>query len=281
MNIKVTADSTCDLSPALIGESGIALAPLIVIKDGREHRDGVDIAPSDVFEHVRRGGALCTTAAPNVEIYRTLFQEQLRTHDAVVHLSIGSEFSSSHPNACLAAAEFDTVRVIDTRNVSTGQGLVALKAVELAGEGMEPDALCKALDEYAARVETSFVIDRLDYMAKGGRCSAIQLLGANLLSLKPCIEVQKGKLQVVKKYHGSLERCLRQYLRERLERRTDIDRSRAFITHTPMPEEALRAARETVMKLGGFDRVDETEAGCTISCHCGPGTLGVMFARKG
>ena len=280
MRIKVTSDSTCDLGSALLEKYGISLAELIVVKDGVSYTDGVSIKPADIFAHVAAGGSLCSTAALGMGDYQDFFQRFAADYDAVVHISISSEFSSSFQNAHIAASEFDNVRVIDSRNLSTGQGLVVLAACDLREKVESVDELCDKLNDLTSRVEASFVLDRLDYMVKGGRCSSAAALGANLLNLKPCIEVRDGKMSVVKKYRGNYSKCLANYVKDRLDGRDDLDTGRLFITRTPVSDESYAAVKEAVGKYGHFDEVFETEAGCTVSCHCGPGTLGVLFIRK-
>lgn len=280
MRIKITADSTCDLSPAQIEKYDITLAHLIVNKNGEEFIDGVTITPADIFAHVAAGGDLCSTAALGVGDYQDLFAKFASDYDAVVHISISSEFSSSYQNAYLAATEFDNVRVIDSRNLSTGQGLVVLAACEMGESCTDLDKMCADLVELTGRVEASFVLDQLKYMVKGGRCSSAAALGANLLNLKPCIEVRDGKMSVVKKYRGNFTKCLTSYVKDRLEGREDLDTKRLFITRTPVSEDSYAAVKEAVANYSNFDEVIESEAGCTVSCHCGPGTLGVLFIRK-
>ncbi len=280
MNIKITADSTCDLSRELVVQYGVHIVPLRVVKDGRAYTDGVDITPADIFAHVAAGGELCSTAAVNMDEYRAVFARFAGEYDAVIHVNIGSGFSSCYQNACLAAEEFGNVYVVDSMNLSTGQGHVVLEACERAKTCTDAAALAEDLRAFAGRVEASFVLSQLQYMVKGGRCSMVAALGANLLKLRPCIEVKGGKMVVVKKYRGAYAKCLSDYIKDRLADRTDIIRDRLFLTWTPVEENELQAAREAVKTYGGFRRVLETTAGCTVSCHCGPGTLGVLFIRK-
>lgn len=280
MKYKILSDSTCDLSPDLVRRYDIGILPLIVVKADQEYLDGQTITPKDIFDHVAAGGSLCSTAARSVAAYQEAFARYAGEYDGVVHINISSDFSSSYQNACIAAQDFDNVRVVDSRNLSTGQGLVVLKACELAKSAQSVDQLKAELDAFTPRVEASFVLDKLEYMVKGGRCSSAAALGANLLNLKPSIEVKDGKMSVVKKYRGKYDRCLQNYVKDRLENREDIDRGTLFITHTPVSDECLEAVREAVKECGHFDNIYETEAGCTVSCHCGPGTLGVLFVRK-
>ena len=280
MNIKILSDSTCDLSADLLQEHNITIVPLTVIKNGEAFSDSVNITPQDIYDHVAAGGGLCSTAAVNVGEYEDYFEKYAKEYDAVIHINISSELSSSHQNARLAADSFDNVRAIDSRNLSTGQGLVVLKACELAKNADSLDQLEADLIAFTEKVEASFLLDRLEYMVKGGRCSSAAALGANLLNLKPCIEVKNGKMSVVKKYRGSYNKCLASYVKDRLSGREDVDRGTLFVTRTPVSQDCLDAVSAAVNDCEAFQNTYWTEAGCTISCHCGPGTLGVLFVRK-
>ena len=280
MRYQITSDSTCDLSPEQLEEYNIQLLSLYVDMDGRTLRDGVDVKPDDIYAHVAAGGGLPKTAAVNMADYVRAFTELSAKNDFVIHVCISMDFSCCYQNAKLAAADFDNVYVVDSRNLSTGHGLVVLEAERMAREGMEPEAIVAALEELTGRVEASFILDRLDYMKMGGRCSAVTLLGANLLRLRPCIEVRDGKMGVGKKYRGSFEKCLVQYITDKLCGRTDLELRRVFITHSGLPEQTVQKAVETVQSLQKFEEIDVTRAGCTVSSHCGPGTIGVLFIRK-
>lgn len=280
MKIKISSDSTCDLSKEYVEAHNVGILPLVVVKDGESFRDGVDITPEVIFAHVNGGGALCSTSAANVNDYMELFEEYKKEYDAVIHINIGSGFSSSYQNARLAAEDFENVYVVDSMNLSTGHGLVVVEAVKMAEAGMEPEKIYEALNDLAPRVEASFVLDRLDYMVKGGRCSSVAALGASLLQLKPCIEVVDGKMGVCKKYRGSYEKALGNYVKDRLKDREDIEMERIFVTHTETPQEVVESVKATVKEYKNFEIMEETVAGCTVSCHCGPNTLGVLFIRK-
>ena len=280
MKIKITSDSTCDLTPALLEQYDITLSRLSVIKDGQEFLDGGTITPADIFAHVAAGGALCSTTAFNVGGYEEMFAKYSEEYDGIIHISLGSGFSCSYQNATLAAEDYPKVRVIDSMNLSTGQGHVVLEACRLRESGLGLDEMAEALRAFAPRVESSFLLDQLQYMAKGGRCSSVAALGANLLGLKPCIEVRDGKMSVVKKYRGNYSKCLANYVKDRLAEREDIVRDVLFLTYTPVTDENLTAVKDAIEQYGNFNTVYETTAGCTISCHCGPGTLGVLFVRK-
>jgi len=277
---KITSDSTCDLSPEQVKAFDIGILPLYVQLGGEMKRDGVDIHPDEIYEHVAAGGDLATTSAVNLAEYVQTFSALSRKYDFVIHVCISSEFSCCYQNACLAAAEYENVYVVDSRNLSTGHGLVVLEAARCAREGMRPQEIVRYLNDLTARVDASFILSRLDYMKKGGRCSSVAVLGANLLKLRPCIEVKDGKMGVGKKYRGSFEKCLVQYITDKLDGRTDLELRRVFITHSGLPEQTVQKAVETVQSLQKFEEIAVTRAGCTVSSHCGPGTIGVLFIRK-
>ena len=280
MNIKILSDSTCDLSAEYLQENNITLVPLTVIKDGNEYKDGVTITPSVIFDHVATGGELCTTSANSVGEYQDIFAQYVQEYDGVLLINIGSSFSSCYQNACIAASDFDNVKVVDSMNLSTGQGLVVMEACRLAKECASLKELQEKVQTFTEKVEASFLVDKLTYLAKGGRCSAVTALGANLLNLKPCIDVKEGKMGVSKKYRGKYAKCLSSYVQERLADRNDIRRDVLFVTKTSVSDEEYEAVMDAVREFGGFETVYETVAGCTVSCHCGPGTLGVLFVRK-
>ncbi|MBR5109923.1 MAG: DegV family protein [Clostridia bacterium] len=282
MSIKVTSDSTCDLTPELLSRYNVTLTPLSVIKNGESFLDGVDITPEDIYRHVDNGGTLCSTSAVNVDGYRKLFKELSAQYEAVIHITIGAQFSACYQNASIAASNFKNVYVVDSMNLSTGQGHLVIEACELAAQGISAVEICARLNELRGRVFASFILDRLDYMQKGGRCSSIVALGGKLLHIKPQIAVVDGSMKMVDKYRGSLEKCVDKYVKGLLKDRKDLRLDRIFITHSPVSEEAVRIARETIKKYADFkdENIFETSANCTIACHCGPGTLGVLFMTK-
>ena len=280
MNIRITSDSTCDLSPDYLRAHRVELLPLYTMKGGETFRDGVNIHPQDIFDHVAAGGDLCSTAANNVSDYQELFTRLLPECDAIIHIDISADFSSCYQNACVAASELPNVYVVDSRNLSSGHGHIVCEAVNMAEEGkLSPREIVDRLNELTSRVEASFLLDRLDYMVKGGRCSMVAALGANLLHLKPCIEVIDGKMKVVKKYRGSYEKCILNYVKDRLQNRDGLVYDRIFITHTPVEDGLVEKVRAAIQECAPFTHIIETQAGCTVSCHCGPGTLGILFIR--
>ena len=278
MPIKITATSTCDLPPQLLERYQIDMVPLYVSFGGGTYRDGVDAAPEDIFRHVEGGGQLPTTSAVNIADYQALFAGLSPKYDSVLHITIGSEFSCCYQNVLVAAEDFDNVYVVDSRNLTVGQGILALKAAEAAERGDSIQDILHMLDGLIDRVDTTFVVDKLDYLAKGGRCSSVVALGANLLRLKPCIVLSDGRMAVGKKYRGTFEKVLADYVQDQLAGK-NVDLDRIFVVHTrcdpAIPEEVCAMVRQS-----GFREVTTAVAGCTISCHCGPNTLGIIFLRK-
>ena len=278
--IIISSDSTCDLSPELVEKYNVSVIPLGVTLGDKVYRDGVDITPDDVYAHHDKTGELPKTTAANVGEFIDYFTDLTKDGDAVIHFTISSSMSSTYSNACLAADDFDNVYVVDSLNLSTGVGLQVLAAAEMAQNGMEPADIVAELEKITPCVDASFVIDSLEYLHKGGRCSAVAMLGANLLKLKPCIEVKGGAMGVGKKYRGAYGRVLAEYVDERLQDVDSLVTKRVFVTHAGCDPEVVDAVVEQVKSKGIFEEVLVTRAGCTISSHCGANTLGVLFIRK-
>jgi DegV family protein with EDD domain len=242
----------------------------------------VDITPADLFDYVESGKGSCHTTAVNTEEYLEIFSEYLKSCDAVIHINISSALSVCYQSALLAAAELENVYVVDSLNLSTGGAQLILDAADMAAEGLPPAEIAARLNELAQRLEVSFVIDTLKYLYRGGRCSAVAMLGANMLKLKPCIEVTDGKMDVGKKYRGAIDKVIPQYVADKLSGRGDIDPRRLFITYTAgVTQSALDGVIADAKRLAGFQEIYTSVAGCTISNHCGPGTLGILYYRKG
>ena len=280
--IIVASDSTCDLGAELIAEYGIKILPLTVSLGGQLYADGLEIDPDTIYAHYEKTGELPKTSAVNIADFEAFFKEQTEKGYSVVFFTISSTMSATYHNACLAAEEFsDDVQVVDTQNLSTGGGLLVLAAAELAKEGgLSAAEIAQACREMAPRVDASFVIDNLEFLRKGGRCSALAALGANLLSLNPCIVVKDGKMGAAKKYRGKFEVVLKQYIADRLGDGSEPDPTRVFVTHAGCDASIVDACVEQVRATGIFKEVLITRAGCTISSHCGRNTLGVLFVRK-
>ena len=281
MSVKITADSTCDLSREWIERYGIEIAPLCVVLDGKAYLDGIEITPDEVFAKAEESGKIGSTAAVNVEDYRALFQKHLKDHDGLVHFTISSDMSSCYQNACVAAGEFDNVFVVDSESLSTGIGHLVLDAAEMAEQDASAKEIFDALEEKKKHLDVSFVLNTLAYLRMGGRCSSVAALGANLLGLKPCIEVKNGKMGVGKKYRGQLDHCLQKYVADRLSDAESVDPRRIFITDSGVSDEIFEAVSAEVLRHVPFEQVIHTRAGCTVSNHCGPNCLGILFYRKG
>ena len=279
MKIHFSADSTCDVSPEFLARYPVEILPLAVELEGKFYRDGVDLTPDTIISRVNAGAALPKTSAINVEEYREAFTRALETSDAVIHFNISSDFSSCHQNACIAAEGLN-VWCIDSRNLSTGITMLLAEGFDRAEAGMEPEQIARELRARVDRVDVSFIVDRLDYLYKGGRCSALAMLGANMLHIRPCIEVKDGKMGVSRKYRGSYERCLRQYIADRMRTKDDVKPRRVFLTHTGVAAQAVEAVREMVLQEVPFAEVYEVRAGCSITSHCGENTFGIIMYHE-
>lgn len=280
MKIRMTADSTCDLTPDWIRKYKIGVAPLSVIIDGEVFHDGVDVTPRDIFRAAEAGKSV-RTAAVNTYEYKEFFKEQLKDCDQLVHVCLSSEFSTSYSDAVEASREVGNVFVVDSRNLSTGSGLLVLEGIRMIREGAEDgEAVAQALREKTGLVSSSFVLRTIDYLRRGGRCSGLEALGAKMLHIRPSIVVSDGKMHPGEKYRGRYEHYLKHYIRDLLENDDNIDFSRVVVVHSPSEEGMVRFAIDTVKSYGLFREVLEAMAGCTICTHCGPDTLGLMFMRK-
>ncbi|MDE6867626.1 MAG: DegV family protein [Clostridia bacterium] len=278
MKIKITADSTCDLGKDQAERFGVEIMPLTVVLGDEVFHDGVDITPRKIFDYVSETGVLPKTGAPSIEDYTQFFEKQLENSDAVIHINISKLASSSYDNATVAAKKFKgKVFAVDSMALSTGQGLLAVKACDLAAENRKPADIVEILESLKLKINTSFVPDRLDYLHKGGRCSLASLIGAKVLKLHPLIDMKDGKLYAKKKYMGGLDRCLSAYVKDLAEGYPHYDRTRCFITHSNCEKETVEKVRAQVESLFHFDEIIETVAGSVVTGHCGKNTLGVLF----
>ncbi len=278
--IKITCDSTCDLTKELYSKYDIEVLPLQVALGERICSDGVDVEAEELYEYAKRTGTLPKTSAVSVGAYEDLFRKYTGDGFAVIHINISSKLSACHQNACIAAEEVGGVFVIDSMNLSSGSGQLAIAAAEMAAEGMEAAAIAERLEEMKTRLDVSFVLQTLEYLHKGGRCSGVAALGANLLKLRPEIVVKDGAMSVGRKYRGSMEKTVMDYIRGRLEGNDNVEPGRIMITHTIMPQEIVDEAEELVRSLHPFREICVTNAGSTIGSHCGPACIGVIFFRK-
>ena len=278
--IIISADSTVDLSPELAEKYSVVVSPMLVTMGGKTYTDGVDISPKELFEYTKSSGELAKTAAQSTAYYTEYFEKLSADGSAVIHFSISDSMSSAHNFARIAAEDMENVYVVDSQNLSTGIALLVLKAADLVAEGKTAKEIYDEVCALRSRVDASFVIDTLEYLHKGGRCSAVAMLGANVLKLRPCIEVKDGSMGVSRKYRGKMSLVYKEYAKDQLHDPDDIDLSRVFVTHTcgddPVVDEVVELVKQTLP----FKEIIKNTAGCTISAHCGPGTLGVLFFRK-
>ena len=279
--IQLTADSTCDLG-ASISARGIGIMPLSVIVGENPYLVGVDIVPQDIFDYVERTGQLPKTAAPSIGDYEDFFRPYVEDGNTVIHFNISSKASSSCSYAQEEAKAFPgKVFVVDSKALSTGQGLLILKAADMRDAGASAEEIVEKVNALRPLVNTSFVPDRLDYLYKGGRCSRMAFYGANLLKIHPLIEMNDGQLVAGKKYRGSMVKCIEQYIDDLAVKYPKYEKTRCFITHSMADEAVVEAARKKVAANFTFDEVLETVAGSVITGHCGRNTLGVLFIAEG
>ncbi len=280
MDIQITTDSTCDLGDQ-VKKRNIGVMPLSVILGGDAYRDGVDITPQDIFAYVERTGILPKTAAPSITDYEEMFAKYVDAGKTVIHYNISVKASSSYQYAQEAAKKFrKKVYVVDSMALSTGQGLMVMKACDLRDKGMHPQEIAEETAALAPKINTSFVPDRLDYLYKGGRCSRMQMYGANIFKVHPLIEMQEGQLVAGTKYRGSMEKCVQNYIADLAVKYPKYDKTRAFITHSTAEESIVEAAREKTKELFDFDEIIETVAGSVVTGHCGKNTLGLLFIAQ-
>ena len=281
--VKITADAPCDIGPMLKERYDVEIIPLHVTMNDQEYLDGVNITNEMIYENWEKTGSLPKTSAVSVGEYEEVFQRFTDQGYDVIHFSLGSGLSVTHQNAVLAAQEVPGVYVIDSKNLSTGIGLLVCEAGERVKQGLDAAAIVKEVEPLNEKTSASFILDTLDFLHAGGRCSSLAHMGANLMSIKPSIRVlneQNGNMTVGKKYFGKLKKCILSYIHDQLDGRTDIVRDRIFITHSGFPAEDVEWMKAEVEKYGPWGEIIVTTAGSTISSHCGPGCIGVLFLTK-
>lgn len=282
MKIKISTDSTADLSKELYAKYDIGVTPLIVTLGDRDCFDGVNVVQEDIFAYVKATGKLPKTAALNYTQYFEKFKEyKEKGYDAVIHFNISSEMSVTHTGAKSASKDLENVYAVDSASLSTGTGIQAIYAAELVKQGLGFEEIIKRIEERKHSVAAAFVVDRLDYLHKGGRCSSVAVLGANLLKIKPCIEVHNGKMIVARKYRGALKKVIETFVVETLEKYNTPDLTRVFITHTKIDSSYVDMVKELIQKHANFKEIIETDTGCTVTCHCGENTIGIMYYNDG
>lgn len=282
--ILVTADSTCDLNKEMRDRFEIETIPLHIIYGDESFDDSVNIQPEDIIKRYRENKQLPKTAAVSTWEYMERFKKYVDDGFEIIHINIGSSISSSYQNCVAAANELGHVYPIDSQNLSAGTGLLACKAHDLiVSTEMSASEIAEAVKSSVPKVHTSFIIDNLEFLRAGGRCSTLAMLGANLLSLKPCIEVNNddgASMTVGKKYRGKLEKVLVDYTKEQLSQYSDFDTKRILIVRTDVSDEITSSVCEVIKEFNIFEEIHITRASCTITSHCGSGTLGVIFMTK-
>lgn len=279
MKIAISVETTCDLSRELIKENDISVIPFTITLGNEIFKDG-EISTEELFKKADELKILPKTTALNSYEYSEYFSSLLTENDAVIHLCLSSGLSSSCQNAINASKEFENVFVVDSQSLSTGIGLLALYGRQLANQNLSPQEIYQKLTERVKNLQVSFVIERLDYLYKGGRCSALQFFGANLLKFRPKISVQNGKMGSDGKFRGSMDKVITKYCNHTLEKYNNPDLSMAFITYTTATPEMVSSAREALINAG-FKNIYETHAGGTIASHCGAHTLGILYFNDG
>ena len=278
--VVITTDSTCDLSREILARFDIRVIPLTILLGDESYLDGVGFDAQDIYSRYRKDGTLPKTSAPGIQQFMDFFTPILDEGCEIVHLDISAELSSSYNNACIAASELGGVHVVDSRMLGTGIGLLAIEGAECRDRGMPAEEIAGHLRALTEKVDTSFVLDTLEFMWKGGRCSAVSALGANLLRLKPALEMRDGKLSVYKKYRGSIQSVYRQYVKERLAS-AEVRPGHIFVYNSgEVSDETLEEINAIVREAVPGAEIHNTLAGCTVASHCGPKTLSVMFIRK-
>lgn len=280
-NFVITAETTCDLSEELIKSRGFKLIPITVILGDKEYKDGKDLTADQLFDYIKETGELPKTAALTEYEYEEFFAELKKSHDVILHFCISSKASSTCGNAVKAAAKFENVFVVDSKALSTGEALLMLKAHDMISGGKTVKETYDEMLKLADKVQTSFVVDTLDYLHKGGRCSSVALIGSKILKIHPQIHENDGELTVKKKYMGALSRCMIQYIDDLAAECPSYDKTRAFVTHSPCDgRDLIEAVIAEVKKNFDFEEIIETEAGATVSTHCGKNTIGLLFIKE-
>lgn len=280
MKIAISAESTIDLPKELLEKYNISTIPFSVILGDKEYLDGQEISPADIFKFVEENKSLPKTSAINQEQYSSYFKNLLKSYDAVIHICLSSQISSACSHAQKVAREFDNVYIVDSKSLSTGIALLAIYARQLAEKGLSAQDVWQKTCARVDNVQASFVIKKLDYLYKGGRCSALSYFGANLMQIRPQIILKDGKMGVHRKYRGNMDKVIENYCKDTLEEFNNPDLSVAFVTYTTATSQMVENAKNA-LKERGFKQIYETVAGGTITSHCGEYTLGILYLNDG
>ena len=279
MKIAISAESTIDLPVELLNEFQIHTTPFTILLGNEAKLDG-EVTVPEIISYVNETGVLPKTSAVNEYQYKEHFDKLLEEHDAVIHFALSSEISVACHNAKTCAKNYDNVYVIDTRTLSTGIALLALYASKLIKQGLSAEEIVEKCEARIPHLQVSFILERLDYLHKGGRCSALSLFGANLLKLRIQILVKDGKMGPANKYRGNMNRCIVSYVNDTLATFNNPDLEQVFITSTTASEEQIESVR-AILKEHGFKHILVTNAGGTITSHCGENCLGILYINDG
>ena len=280
---KIICDSTCDLSKDLLEKYDISILPLHILLGNEEYSDGVNLQPEEIYKWADAHKTTPKTSAPSIEEAVKLFEPYVKSGGELVCFSISSEMSASANVMRLAAQELgaeDQISVIDSRNLSTGIGLLAVQAAIRVQKGMAAKEIVKDIETLKPKVRASFVVDTLTYLYRGGRCSGLAALAGSALKLHPMIEVTGGTMIPGKKYRGTIDRVILHYANDLESQLRQAMPDRVFITHSGCDAGIVKQVYDYLEGLHYFDEILETRAGGVISSHCGPGTLGVLFISK-
>ena len=278
--IVISSDTTCDLPQNIVDENEIALCPITILLGTEEHRDTMDIDANGVLAYVEKANVLPKTSATSIYAYKEYFEKLLKDNEQVIHFCISSKASSCYSNAVKAAEELKNVFVVDSYSLSSGQGIQVLKACDLLKGDKTVEEILAEIEKSRDKAQISFVVDRLDFLHKGGRCSSVAMAASKVLKIHPAVAISDGALGVKKKYMGNMVRCLTQYVKDVAEENPNYDPKRCFITHSPSDKELVDLVTDGVKNLFKFDEVIDTTAGSTVTSHCGYNTIGVIFYNK-
>lgn len=279
MRIAISAESTIDMPKEMLKEYDIHTLPFTILLGNKSKLDG-NIDPKEIFEYVLINKVLPKTSAVNEYQYEEHFKKILKKYDAIIHFSLSSEMSSAYFNACKVADNMNNVYVVDTRSLSTGIALQAIYASKLVKEGFEASEIVEKVKARIPYTQASFVLSRLDYLYKGGRCNAMQLLGSNLLKIHPQIIVSEGKMDAHKKFRGNMSSVVFKYVEATLEEFNNPDLEEVFITYTTANLDVISEIKN-ILVARGFKNIHITTAGATISSHCGEHCLGILYMNDG
>ena len=278
--IKITSDSTCDLPQSLVEENGIGICPIAILLGLDEYHDTVDVDAEKVLQYVKETGTLPKTAATSIDAYKEYFEKYTSEGYTVIHFNISSKSSSCYNNASMAAKEMENVYVVDSLSLTTGQGIQILRACELAKQGKTAKEIVEAINADREKVQVSFVVDKLDFLHKGGRCSSAAAVMSKVLKIHPSIAMKEGSLSVDKKYMGNLARSCSQYVKDLADAYKNYDETICFVTHSPSDQAIVDLVKEKVNEYFKFNTIVDSVAGSTVTSHCGYNTIGVIFYTK-